>query len=313
VQGPFDEAACGSVKPGITQAAETTRIAACVHHTRFVNIMNQSISNMRQVESPYAPGLAALYDTLLQQVINEGQSNPPTATSPKSYTVKDITVAVSSGTSLKIPSFTLKLEQVLNGDNGSYGFYGLTLNESSSDALLDNRTGVERTMYHEGFHFLSGEISAANRAARTSSPPGNVVRRELDYRLVEPFHSKFEAAVAPLWTEALSTIGGVAAADLPTELGPQIALHWYKVNNEILSRVEEVVYLELREGRGFGPVELQSFPQRWIRTADYWPSAYISNDDMQTFLTSKRAEIEADVLPVIQEIQKAYLYMRPVR
>jgi hypothetical protein len=313
VAGPFNTAACGVVTGGMP-AQQAEPIRACIVHSRFVNHMNQSTANMRQVSSPYAAGLAALYTALLQQLISAGQMSTPTPTAPRRYTLTNLTIAVSASTSLPVPGFVLVLEQNINGGgNGAWDGQALTLNEMSGAAVTDDQADIERTMYHEGFHFLSDLVSGANRTARTASPNAPIVERELDASLVMPFQRRFEAAVLPFWTEALTTRSVVLPSRIPVVAAAYAGIQWVKVANEILSRIEETVYLNLRMGQGFAEADLRALPQRWILTAGYWPSLDIPQGSMQAYLTSKTADLNAQVLPLVQEIQRAYLSLRPGR
>src|SRR5260370_36773575 len=89
-------------------------------------------------------------------------------------------------------------------------------------------------------------------------------------------------------------------------------LQWFRVENEIITRVEEQVYLALRAGRGFTISDLQAMTQLWLATAAYWdPAQHFDNADLSKFLAAKQSTINSDVLPVIQEAQKTYLYLRP--
>jgi len=315
VTGPFDNTVCGTVTPGMP-ANERDKITACISHSKYVNVMNQSIANMKQVSTPYAPGLGDLYGGMLKKVVKDGQNNFPRPGSPKNYTQKNLNVRVSSATTLPVSSFTLTLEQEgTQQPNGSTSGNGITLNETSDAGIkatiLGSQVEVERVMYHEGFHYLSGEVFMANRSARRQTPPGVIVRPELDYELVKTYEGKFEKTVTPYWEEALRTKSNVDPALVPQKAKAQAGLHWIKSSNEILSRVEEAVYLAARDGRGFTNADLIALKQGWAFTAEYWNPVLITMRDMQDYIDANRARIESNLMPVILDIQKAYFRARP--
>lgn len=314
VSGPFDLDKCGRVKPGMA-TGKADVIRACIAHSEYVNLMKQSIAIMKQVASPYAKGLADLYAVVLKRVVTDGQKSFPSPTSPKSYHFTSLKIAISSSTTLPVATFTLSLEQQgPQRENGAYSGGVLMLNETSGAALLQDQKDVERTMYHEGFHFISAEVTVANKAARKKTPSGPTVHEELDSKLVKAYESDFKAAVTPVWKKALRTRSTVVPADIPKKAAALASLQWwFKVSNEALSRVEEKIYLALRDGKGFTSADLKALPQDWLFTAGYWPSAgLIVIGSMQAFLKAKRSELEKKVLPVVLDIQKAYLRARPV-
>ena len=311
---PFDLDKCGRVKVGMAPGKADV-IRACIAHSRYVNLMKQSIVIMKQVATPYAKGLADLYAVVLKRVVTDGQKSFPSPTSPKSYHFTSLKIAISSSTTLPVATFTLSLKQQgPQRENGAYTGGVLTLNETSGAALLQNQKDVERTMYHEGFHFISAKVTAANKAGRKKTPSGPTVHEELDSKLVKAYESDFKAAVIPFWKEALRTMSTVIPAQIPKKAEAFASLQWwFKVSNEALCRVEEKIYLALRDGKGFTSADLKALPQDWLFTAGYWPSlTYIDTESMQAFLKAKRSELEKKVLPVVLDIQKAYLRARPV-
>ena len=301
-------AACGKWTRGMDPAKQTP-ILDCAFHADFVNFMNQSIANMAQVGSPYAPGIATVYKAALAEVVKAGLSSPPTATTPKTYTVKNLNVAVSPGVTLPIASFDLTLKRDPGGANGAYFGSGVELNEESRAAVVDkNQADIERTMYHEGFHWLSGEVTNQNRLVR-----GGVIRPELDFTFVQGFESEFRAAAEPIWKDVLAAVP--LRIQLSTPLTPQklSLIQWVKVANEILSRVEEEVYLRLRQGKGFSRrFDLPYLPQDWLLRPDYWDSGIIFvKADLQNFLTANAQRVNNELLPAAQRIQREYLRRRP--
>jgi hypothetical protein len=315
VKGPFDHSVCGTVKPGMP-VDERDKIVACISHSKYVNVMNQSIANMKQVSTPYALGLGDLYDGMLKEVVKDGQNNFPRPGSPKNYTQKNLNVRVSSATTLPVSTFTLTLEQEgTQRPNGSSSGGGITLNETSDAGIkatiLGKKVEVERVMYHEGFHYLSGVVSMANRSVRRQVPPGVIVRPELDYELVKTYQDKFENTVTPFWEEALRTKSNVEPALVPQKAKAQAGLHWIKSSNEILSRVEEAVYLAARDGRGFTHADLTALKQEWVFAADYWNPFLITTKDLQDYINAKQTEIEKKLMPVVLDVQKAYFRARP--
>jgi hypothetical protein len=304
-------ASCGKVTPGM-DPAKAEAISDCIYHTRFVNFMNQSIANMAQVASPYAPGIAAAYQAALAEVVKAGQTSPPTAAAPKTFTVKNLTVTVSPGITLPIASFELKLFRKLNGANGKASGTGVELNEESGAALLLNQADIERTMYHEGFHWLSGEVSSHNRQVRQGYTKGTIVRPELDSTFTDAFETEFRTAAEPIWKDALATVPLQSSA--PSTLTPKglSGIHWLKIGNEVLSRVEEAVYLNLRQGKGFSRrFDLPDLAQGWLATADYWDSGVLLVQfHFQKFLTANKDRINRELLPVVQKIQREYLRRR---
>lgn len=303
-------ASCGTVTPGMDPALADP-IRDCITHARFVNLMNQSIANMAQVASPYAPGIAAMYQAVLAEVVKAGLKSPPTAAAAKTFTIKNLNVTVS-GITLPIASFELKLFLRLNGANGASTGTGIELNEESRAALFQDQADVERTMYHEGFHWLSGEVSSHNRQVRQGFIKGAEVRRELDTTFVDMFESEFRAAGEPIWKDALAAVPLQSSAPSGLNEKKLSGLHWLKVSNEILSRVEEAVYLRLRKGEGFSRrFDLPNLAQGWIGTADYWDSGvFLVQFHFQKFLTANKDRVDRELLPVVQKIQREYLKRR---
>lgn len=303
-------ASCGKVTPGMAPALAEP-IIDCITHARFVNFMNQSIANMAQVASPYAPGIAATYQAALAQVIKAGLSSPPTATAPKTFTINNFTVIVSPGVTLPIASFDLILKRNMGGPNGASIGSGIELNEESRAAWMQDQADIERTMYHEGFHWLSGEVSAHNRQVRGGAA-GSIVRPELDFTFVSIYETELRAAAEPIWKDILAQVP--LQASMPKTLTPQAlsGIQWIKISNEILSRVEEAVYLNLRQGKGFSRrFDLPNLAQDWLLTSDYWDSGVIFiRADLQSFLKTNTDRINRELLPVVQKIQREYLRRR---
>ncbi|MBN1814362.1 MAG: hypothetical protein JXA14_21155 [Anaerolineae bacterium] len=313
-QGPFDREKC----PRPTSFADPAQVAPwlfCTTHCDYVNYMYRAVANMKQVATPYAPGLADFYSTMLKEVVKAGQDRWPTRTTPQSYTLSNLAVRVSSTTTLTVSSITLNLVQSGN-INGSYSGGVLTLNEYSSAAATAISSGdpkeIERVMYAEGLHFLSGEVSVANRQARRQTPRGALVQEEFDYELTNMYRAQFEAAVEPFWKDVLSTKSQIPIPreNFSKKLSASIGIHWLRASNEIIDRVEEAVYLGQRAGKGFSMADLTGLPNRWLFTAAYWNPVLVSVSDMQAYIDSKRTEINAKVVPVIQDVQKAYFRAR---
>jgi uncharacterized protein DUF4157 len=307
VPDALSEASCGKVTPGM-DPAKAEVIRDCITHARFVNFMNQSIANIAQVASPYAPGIASVYQAALAEVVKAGLTSPPTATTAKTYTVKNLTVTVSPGVTLTIASFDLKLQRTPGGANGANFGSGIELNEESGAALIKDQADIERTMYHEGFHWLSGEVSSHNRSVRGGTK-GTIVSPELDYTLVKGFETEFRAAAEPIWKDVLATVPLKLTTAKPLTPQALSGIQWIKVANEILSRVEEAVYLNLRQGKGFSrKFDLPVLAQGWLLTSDYWDSGVIFvRADLQTFLTTNTDRVNRELLPVVQKIQSEYL------
>lgn len=316
VAGPFNVASCGRVVPGMDPAAAGP-IRACIYHATFVNIMNQSISNMRQVASPYAPGLADLYSAVLRQVISAGIANPPQPRRPLRVTVSNHAARVSATTTLPAASFTLELRQdEPGGANGAFTPFigGIYLNETSGAAFQNDQADVERTMYHEGVHFFSALVTEANRTARSATGAGPAVRPELDAAFTAPYQPGFVAAAEPIWDSVLAGVTADPNSSLRNPTAQRLAhAQWtFRVENELLSRIEEAVYLALRAGRGFGISDLYALPQPWLYTVDYWdPVRHLQRAAMTSFLAAHRSEIDARILPFIRSVQRAYLIQRP--
>lgn len=315
VKDVFAVSKCGKVKPGMP-AAQADAIRACLAHSSFVNAMNQAIANMRQVPTPYAAGLANVYAALLKQVIAAGQSSYPVSGSPKTYSVKNIKVRLSAKNTITVPSVSLKLtQQGTAAANGSYLGGVIMLNETSTAAFsamyMGKDSEVERVMYAEGFHFISGEVSSANRNARRKTPRGKLIREELDVELTRAYKNGFITTVQPYWEQVLRKYSTVAPADISKKAAAQAGLHWFKVNNEITDRLEEALYLAGRAGNAFTGASLNGMQQGWAVNAAYWAPFLVSEKQMQTFINSKRVEIYDKIVPIVINIQKAYLRARP--
>jgi hypothetical protein len=84
-----------------------------------------------------------------------------------------------------------------------------------------------------------------------------------------------------------------------------------KVRSEIIVRAEEQIYLSLRAGRGFTEADLRALSQPWLHQASYWPSNY-PTATVRSYLATHGADIDAGVLPVIQDIQIAFMRRRPI-
>lgn len=315
VKDLFNASSCGQVKPGM-KPAKADPIRACLNHSKFVNVMNQGVSNMKQVQTPYTQGLADLYAAMLKEVVKTGQSNPPTPTSPKTFTLTNFNLRLSKSNTITVPSISLKLSQEgAGGINGSYAGGVITLNETSSAAvkatLLGDQKEIERVMYAEGFHFMTGEVSSANRKARKQKPRGSLIREELDVELVNTYKSRFEAAVKPFWEQALKTHTSLPATEIPKKASAQAFFHWMKSSEEATDRLEEAIYLALRDGKGFTAADLKNISYGWVVTAAYWNPALLTNSAMQTFINNNRTQIYDTLVPIMLDIQKAYLRARP--
>jgi len=315
VAGPFNANTCGVVVGGMNPAQAQT-IRSCIYHANFANFMTQSVANIRQVASPYAPGLADVYDAALQQVVSAGQSRAPAPGSPHQYRLSNLTIRISSSASLPGQTFVLQLGQ--NGSQASNGAYsallgGIDLNEESISALTNNQPDIERTMYHEGFHFLSAVVSFENTRARRASPARATIHPELDANFTAAYQNGFNTAVTPLWQSALNSVATNAAGGLASPTPARLALaQWMRVENEILSRVEEAIYLALRSGRGFSESDLRALPQPWIHNVGYWDTvSHFDRAALEQFLQTNQGAINTTVLPFIQSIQIDYLRRRP--
>lgn len=313
----LSEASCGKVLPGMDpKAAE--KIADCISHSRFVNFANQAAANIALVPTPYAPAIAAAYRAVIAEVVKAGTGGGPPAGGSKSFSVTGLTASLGSGVSLPVASFELKLFRQPNGANGVAFGNGIELNEESNSAIMAGigdsaaRVDIERTMYHEGFHWLSGVAGENNRQVRAGLTQGTIVRPELDHNFVSRFEAEFRAAAEPLWTDILAQVPVQPGNSF--KLTPQTlsGIQWIKVSNEILSRIEEVVYLRQREGKGFSRrFDLPALDQKWLRTSDYWDSGVIFvRFHLQKFLDTHTGRIDAELLPAVQKIQREFLKRR---
>lgn len=304
-------ASCGTVTPGMDPTAREA-IVSCIVHARFVNHMSQSIANIAQVASPYAPGIASAYRLALAQVVQAGTAGGPAAGASTTFRVNPFTVTVSQGSTLPIAGFELILMRQPNGPNGASLGGGIELNEESQAAWLNDQPDIERTMYHEAFHWLSGEVSAHNRQVRQSGT-GTIVRRELDAELVRPFEAELRAAAEPIWADILAQVPLQPGSSLRLTPAALSGIQWIKISNEILSRVEEAIYLNLRQGQGFSRrFDLPNLRQDWLLTSDYWDSGVIFvRADLQAFIAANAGRVNRELLPVVQKIQREYLRRRP--
>lgn len=309
-RAPWSEAACGRVVPGMPPA-QATPIRDCIAHTRFVNAFSQAIANIRAVGTPYGPGLAGIYQAALNAVVAAGQNAPVPQGGSLNFTVNNQTVRVAGSTSIAVPSFTLTLVRRPGGGNGAWGAGGLELNEESNAMLLGRLDDMERTVYHEGVHFLSDIVSGHNR----SNPNATPVVPALDQALVRAFQTRFESTVEPFWLEIIVRAGNTPAAQQQTKANAFAGLQWVKVANEFITRVEEVVYMNARSGQGFDESDLLGLAQDWLITPGYWPSVapFAPPADTEQFLRdpANQTRVRAALLPLAQEIQSAYLRQRP--
>lgn len=67
---------------------------------------------------------------------------------------------------------------------------------------------------------------------------------------VQGFETEFRAAPEPIWKDALATVPLKMTLSKPPTPQGFSGIQWIKVANEILSRVEEAVYMNLRQGKG---------------------------------------------------------------
>jgi Domain of unknown function (DUF4157) len=312
-------ASCGTLTPGMPQARRAT-IIACIHHVRFVSLMDQAVASMAQIRTPYAPGLAALYQAVLTQVIAAGTGTTPTPGAALDFTISGSTLAISAGVSLPLASFTLRLEQAPTTGNGSVdiGTGVLTLNETSRSAVLAGvgdtaaAADIERTMYHEGIHFLAGEVSQANRGARAATPQGQVLATALDSETMRLGESTFIAAVTPVWKQIIAAVPrdpSKSAKDAKTLAD----LHWFMVNPELLAWLEEEIYLRARRGVDFTPADLATFTPENFFERNYWDRIFFDRVALETFLRTNRASIEKQTMPAVRSILKRVLAARPLR
>lgn len=318
VPPPLDASQCGTVQPGMP-AAQADPIISCITHARYMGFLAQSISNMAQVSSPYSPALSQLYLSAMQRAASAGMANPPRVGAPRDFSISNVSVTVS-GDTVQVPSFTLRLQQLRTPtsgalENGAFSpaLGGVALTEDSDQAVVSNQPDIERTVYHEGIHFLSAVVTDANRRAR-GTPGTSVIHPELDTQLTSSYQTRFLSAVAPIWTLALAQVSASPGSLLgPSPTTTQLGnAQWMRVENEIISRVEEAVYLALRSGRGFTTSDLQALPQPWLATPAYWdPLRHFVSTTFAQFLAGQQNAINSGVLPLIQEIQARYLYLRP--
>jgi hypothetical protein len=302
----WQESACGVVTPGMA-AAQRATIVACIRHTRLVNALAQAIANMRVVPTPYGPGLAAVYQAALNVVVAAGQMSPPSPTG-RTYRVANPTVQVAPGTSIAIPEFKLKLVQVQNGGNGAWTGTELELNEESGSLISNNLVDFERTVYHEGVHFLASIVTQQNRTTRPATP----LVGALDASLVKRHATAFDNAVTPIWRDALTAGGLLTPAEVRRLAAAYPGLQWEKLADEFITRVEEAVYLKARQGITFTDADLVALPQNWLITGAYWPAldTHITAANMQSFLTTNQARVLSVLLPVALALQRDYLRVR---
>ena len=309
VKEAMSVAGCGTVTPGM-DAAKAEVIRNCITHSRFVNIMNQSAANIAAVPSTYSEGIAALYRDALKQITSS--TAVPTDTAGVDYATTSTSVRVSSATTIPLTSFTVRLEHKGTGaPNGSWSVLTnkLELNETSTAAIMQDQPDVERTMYHEMVHFLS---DATTFAAKNWKPGSPVIEEPaLMSSLTAGYKSSFVAAVKPFFTDMLSTV--TLSAKKAGFNADQLALiQWLRVENEMISRVEEEIYLALRAGRGFGLSDMRALPQKWLtQTPAYWDSTgEFDETSLDAYLKKNVSRIEKDVLPVVQNAQERYMYYR---
>lgn len=315
-------ASCGVVTPGMPPARGNP-IIACINHVRFVNLMDRAIANMARVPTPYAPGLAALYRAVLAQVIAAGTGTTPTPTAARDYTITGSTLGISAGVSLPLASFTLRLEQSRNPENGVLEPSGvLRLNETSGSAtqaaVMNDPAAaadVERTMYHEGIHLLSGEVSRANRLARAARPRGRQIAPALDEAaLLGQGEPAFRAAVTPIWNQIVAAVPRDPGAPASPDARVMAGQHWFIVNAELLAWLEEEIYLRARRGLGFGRADLATFTPAKFFDRPYWDRAgFFQRAPLETFLRTNRSSIETQVMPAVRSILERVLAARPPR
>jgi hypothetical protein len=304
-------AGCGKVTGGMDPAAAQV-IRDCITHRRYVNIMAQSSANIAKVASTYSTGIASIYDNVIAKVVANAQV--PTDTTPVDYTVTNLKVRVSAATTLPISTFTVTLAHIgLTAENGSWSALTnkLTLNQTSPSATVQDQADIERTMYHEMFHFFS---DATNFAATKPAAGATPIREPaLMTSLTAGYKTQFTAATKPVFDDMLTKVKlKSGAATSAFNSGQLAAAQWFRVENEMLSRVEEEIYLALRAGKGFTTADMRALPQEWLMgTPAYWDAlGEFDRDDLAAYLKTKRRSLERDVLPIVQSVQERYMYLR---
>jgi hypothetical protein len=285
---------------------------SCRNHCDYVNMLSQIAANLSANPSPYGPAIGSLYRALLVPVISAGPSQYPAAGSSKVYTIGQQTLQVSARTSVVVPDFTLRL--IAGGRaNGQYNApRSIDLYESSVSALSSDVADVERTAYHEMIHFFH-EVFRYQPLIPTGAIVTGQQRREFDLNRYESFRSQFVTSATPFMTAfvAEATRLGVPNnyAHRPNS-GAELAAGalFGAALGEGLARIEEEVYLRLRNGQGFPRADVRTLPQTWLRRVAYWP---ISDPAMQSFVDGHATEVDTRILPAVQAFQEAYLDARP--
>ena len=286
----------------------------CVFHVQFVEAMQQSRDNIRAVGTPYSTAIADFYTALLAAV---PLSNHPAPGRAVRYSYSNLSITVSSGVTLSVPNFELILEQDLSTTRSHGAILGhtLTLNEMPPLSTR-SQAEIERTLYHEMIHFISGEIDQLNRtrrqAAAAGGPPAQIVHPEFDSATYAAFQPILETALEPVFLRALQQYAPTLDSQRMQPLATAYAgLQWVTWLTEAIARIEEAVYLARRAGRGFTQTDLTALPQAWLSTAPYWRNVHVTGTDLQTHITSEQPYITQNILPIVRQIQTEYLRRRP--
>ncbi len=281
--------------------------AVCVSHTDFVNGMAVAVENLRKIPTTYGVGLAEVYGAFLDQIVRAGPSAVPRPGAPLRYTITNLMAKVSPTTSMPLASLTLEIEDEPDNPNGSY-MEMITLNEHS----LRKNTEIERVMYAEGMHMLEGLVGpvvGGDAEAKKAHP-------ELTKDWRERFKGPFIAAAAPIFQGFIQVNSGVNLAEAKVKVQEALGLVYeQQIRNEATNRVEELIYLRLREGLGFSEADLMADSQPWLFESKYWivefwETTFPGKFSFEKYFSPMKDVIKTDVLPVIHQLQIEYMRLR---
>lgn len=289
-------------KPSLTGTCPK-RSFDCVKHSDFLEMLPQIVSNIANTPTPYAPGIARVLKSVVDLAVAGGVNSfpDPKAQTHLNFMAGPQTVRISSTTSVEIDEFTLDLMQTGDPFNGQYLGTGgrkphfLILNETSRDAVFGIIDQVGRTVYHEMIHFFVGLVTALNRQGRGQNP-------ELDESTYELLRADYIAAISPFLADAF----GVAQSD--PSVASSAELGFDRMRAEAIPRVEEAVFLAMQQGLEYKRGDVATTREFLLQDAAYWPW---SGPDMERVIKARRAEIIANVIPIVKQVQQRFLAFRP--
>lgn len=293
----------------VAACSTATDVGACRQHLNYVsNILPKAIANIRSVSSPYSAAIADLYSAALPAA---QAANPPPPGGRWTHAIAGPVTVRFGATTFTFNSFTILLQQQLNGANGqAFGVGGpmasISLNEISRDALFGNLAGIETTMIHETMHIFMEIVERLNRG-RTAGAP--MVDPNLDRASYATLHSQLGSALMPfiLQIRQLPSFAG-QPAQLTTQQDATLTAD--TLLSEDIARTEAAIFAKQRAGLAFGAADLRALSP-FFRNSDYWSPQPPVRQELSNFILINQTQIDAAIQPLISQVGERYLNLRP--